>query len=167
MPSDSHPGCASSVHRFDRTVRQTKALRELCDIWSDAGKFWSFEDVLNALARPGSLVLFAAESRNSESWDGVALIDIGPNAADLLYIYVTEACRGLGIARRLMDELIRIMKKSPHVDALFLEVRETNALAQSLYERVGMEKIGLRRNYYSDGENALVYKLLFERETAR
>lgn len=39
---------------------------------------------------------------------------------------------------------------------LTLEVRESNQKAQKLYERFGFRKVGMRKNYYSDGENAVI-----------
>lgn len=39
---------------------------------------------------------------------------------------------------------------------LTLEVRESNEKAQKLYERFGFRKVGMRKNYYSDGENAVI-----------
>ena len=37
---------------------------------------------------------------------------------------------------------------------LFLEVRESNLPAISLYEKYGFIKISQRKKYYKDGENA-------------
>jgi hypothetical protein len=37
-----------------------------------------------------------------------------------------------------------------------LEVRVGNAPARRLYEKLGFEEVGERRNYYRDGEDALI-----------
>ncbi|ERP32181.1 hypothetical protein [Chitinivibrio alkaliphilus] len=42
-------------------------------------------------------------------------------------------------------------------DALFLEVRRSNA-ARSFYETVGFRRVGERKNYYSDGEDCILYQ---------
>ena len=42
-----------------------------------------------------------------------------------------------------------------------LEVRESNLVAQRLYEKSGFQKKGIRKGYYSDGENAIV--MLYEK----
>ena len=41
--------------------------------------------------------------------------------------------------------------------SFILEVRESNIGAISLYEKFGFKRISLRKNYYSNNENALVY----------
>jgi ribosomal-protein-alanine N-acetyltransferase len=48
-------------------------------------------------------------------------------------------------------------RKGKHI---FLEVKENNSIAISLYKKLNFHMIGLRRNYYSDSrENALLMKL--------
>jgi len=40
---------------------------------------------------------------------------------------------------------------------VFLEVRENNFSAISLYKKIGFKEINIRKNYYKDtGENALI-----------
>jgi ribosomal-protein-alanine N-acetyltransferase len=48
----------------------------------------------------------------------------------------------------------------------FLEVRVSNQAAIVLYERIGFQQVGLRKQYYPDGdgrEDALVYLLELEK----
>ena len=40
-----------------------------------------------------------------------------------------------------------------------LEVRRGNAAARRLYESLGFEEVGVRRNYYGSGEDALIMRL--------
>jgi ribosomal-protein-alanine N-acetyltransferase len=60
-----------------------------------------------------------------------------------------------GIANRIMivlfDECIR-----RKINRVFLEVRPTNTSAIVMYEKFGFERIGIRRRYYRNGENAIV-----------
>lgn len=64
-----------------------------------------------------------------------------------------ENIAGLLFKRLLEETQLNIM----------LEVRESNIAAINFYEKMGMKKISLRKNYYSDnGENALI--MLLERE---
>ena len=46
--------------------------------------------------------------------------------------------------------------KGQGVEKLFLEVRVSNTPAISCYERCGFYKIAERKNYYSNGEDALI-----------
>lgn len=44
-------------------------------------------------------------------------------------------------------------------DCCFLEVRENNQKARRFYEKFGFQLFGVRKKYYSDGENAALYKV--------
>ena len=75
--------------------------------------------------------------------------------ADMMNIAVADSRRRQGIARKLVEELIR------QLDAyqLTLEVRQSNAAAISLYESLGFSQVGLRKNYYQKPkENALILR---------
>jgi len=50
-----------------------------------------------------------------------------------------------------------------NVNLLTLEVRKSNKKAISIYERFGLNPIYIRRRYYRDGEDAILYGIQFER----
>lgn len=67
-------------------------------------------------------------------------------------IAVCEKFRGQGIAKALLSEL-----EKREFEFITLEVRESNFSAISLYEKMGYEKIGLRKNFYEKPtENAIL-----------
>lgn len=75
--------------------------------------------------------------------------------ADMMNIAVADTHRRRGIAKMLVEELIR------QLDAyqLTLEVRASNAPAISLYEALGFQQVGLRKNYYrKPKEDALILR---------
>ena len=75
--------------------------------------------------------------------------------ADMMNIAVSDCHRRRGIARALVEELIR------QLDAyqLTLEVRASNAPAIALYEHLGFQQVGLRKNYYhKPKEDALILR---------
>ena len=75
--------------------------------------------------------------------------------ADMMNIAVSDSHRRQGIARLLVEELIR------QLDAyqLTLEVRSSNAPAIALYEKLGFTQVGLRKNYYhKPKEDALILR---------
>ena len=75
--------------------------------------------------------------------------------ADMMNIAVADSHRRRGIAKMLVEELIR------QLDAyqLTLEVRASNAPAISLYEALGFLQVGLRKNYYrKPKEDALILR---------
>ena len=63
--------------------------------------------------------------------------------------------RGCGLGLWLMLALLDTAIERGAVVAT-LEVRVGNAPARRLYEKLGFEEVGERRNYYRDGEDALI-----------
>lgn len=71
-------------------------------------------------------------------------------------IAVHPAWRRRGIARCLLEEIFRQAQKR-RCRRAYLEVRRSNAAAQKLYERLGFQFFGVRRNYYAlQHEDAIV-----------
>jgi len=78
--------------------------------------------------------------------------------AELLRIAVVESHRRSGVAKHLMGACLADLVASG-CTTLRLEVRASNVPAQKLYESLGWLRMGARKAYYSDGEDALVYAL--------
>jgi ribosomal-protein-alanine acetyltransferase len=77
---------------------------------------------------------------------------------ELENIVVAGVVRRRGVGWLLVSGLLARAKET-HSEAVFLEVRESNAGARSLYEKAGFAQTGRRKNYYKDPvEDALVYR---------
>ena len=83
-------------------------------------------------------------------------ISLSVDTSDLEDVLVDSNYRGNGFAKSLISHAIEFAK-TKNKQQMFLEVRESNLSAISLYKKLGFNKISTRKNYYSDGENALVY----------
>lgn len=72
---------------------------------------------------------------------------------DLISIAILPKYRGLGLAKDLITYM-----ESYSTHPIFLEVRESNISAISLYEKLNYKIINIRKNYYSNPiEHALIY----------
>jgi ribosomal-protein-alanine N-acetyltransferase len=79
--------------------------------------------------------------------------------AELGNVAVAADARGLGAGRRLVEAVIETLLRRGAREC-FLEVRESNLVAQGLYERIGFELVGRRRAYYNAPvEDALVMRI--------
>jgi ribosomal-protein-alanine N-acetyltransferase len=87
---------------------------------------------------------------------GFALFQLLPGEAELLRIGVVPEARRRGAARRLLAAALGALAAGGR-PACHLEVRAGNLPACALYERLGFVRVGLRRAYYADGEDALRY----------
>lgn len=74
----------------------------------------------------------------------------------IITIAIHPNWRGLGLGEWLLHTLIE-KGQSLGADIATLEVRPSNYVAQSLYQKYGFQEVGRRTGYYSDnGEDALI-----------
>lgn len=100
----------------------------------------------------------------NEKFVGHVVISTAAGEAHILNICVTPDEQGNGWGRKLLAEAEWIAKQHKAEDC-FLEVRQSNTVGLCLYESVGYNQIGLRKNYYPTNngrEDAVVMaKVLF------
>jgi ribosomal-protein-alanine N-acetyltransferase len=64
--------------------------------------------------------------------------------------------RRMGVGEAVLRDVLEKIKKEG-ATAIFLEVRPSNRVARSLYEKLGFQILGVRKNYYqSPIEDALI-----------
>ena len=112
---------------------------------------WSLAMFVLELSKPSSICVAAATD------DGLVGYLVCSRYADvwhLMNIAVEPDRRREGIATQLMERLF----DEAGADARYtLEVRTSNSVAISMYERFGFRAAGHRRRYYHDnGEDALI-----------
>ncbi len=113
---------------------------------------WSRESFLANIG--DGCVFFAA--CNLDEIVGFAIIALIPPEGELYNIALLPEYRGTGAAKLLFDTVINTAKEKG-VEALFLEVRESNIRARKFYEKNGFSVIGVRKNYYkTPTENAII-----------
>ena len=118
------------------TAADLDCIWELQDNSPEASQ-WHREDYLNfdctvALAR-GMLCGFLVSR------------EVGPGEREILNIAIDPEYRRLGVASALIQAELRRWP-GEH----FLEVRESNVPARTLYERLGFKQAGVRPGYYED-----------------
>lgn len=98
------------------------------------------------------------------AWQGERLIGYAvawtvADQSELGNVAVAPDARGLGVGRLLVRAIVERLRYRGSTEC-FLEVRESNDVAQRLYEMLGFEPVGRRRGYYSQPtEDALVMRL--------
>jgi ribosomal-protein-alanine N-acetyltransferase len=76
--------------------------------------------------------------------------------AHITNVAILPEYRGRKLGEALMEKMISVAR-SMGARSMTLEVRVTNNIAQSLYQKLGFQKGGIRKNYYSDNqEDALI-----------
>jgi ribosomal-protein-alanine N-acetyltransferase len=89
---------------------------------------------------------------------GYAFLMTNYDESHLLNMCVDKKQQSQGLGRKMLKYLENVCRYC-HSKVFLLEVRESNPIAQSLYQSFGFKQIGIRKNYYEciDGrENAIV-----------
>ena len=108
---------------------------------------WSRDTFLNLVDRPG-LELLVLEDR-ADGVVGYAVLWCILDQGELANVAIVPRLRGKGLGRFLMTRVLQIAKERG-VEALYLEVRVSNAAALELYRSLGFVEVGLRKGYYED-----------------
>ena len=87
---------------------------------------------------------------------GYAVFHLLNSDSELLSIATRESEQRKGIGSQLLQAGLN--KLTEDDDQCFLEVRVGNAKARAFYEKHGFELYHSRKKYYSDGEDAALYK---------
>lgn len=84
---------------------------------------------------------------------------------EIINLYVDEEYQGMGFGSIIMDFVIDVCEQS-NISNLSLEVRSSNFKAINLYEKYGLKKSHIRKNYYvnenKETEDAIVMVRTFE-----
>ena len=86
---------------------------------------------------------------------GICVFQVVLDEAQINYFAVSKEFRERGFGSCLMNYLIKICKEL-RISKLLLEVSQNNASAEKFYRRFDFLTVGIRRNYYRDGSNALL-----------
>lgn len=116
---------------------------------------WSEKSIASEVNNPLSYWLVAELNGRVVGYVGSQSV---LDAADMMNIAVAPEYRRRGVAEALVNSLTDYLQ-SNHVIALLLEVRVSNTQAIALYEKLGFEQVGRRRNYYHNPkEDALILR---------
>ena len=131
-------------------VPQIAELEKVC--FNDP---WSENSIASELQNDLALWLVALENDEVIGYVGSQTVLDG---SDMMNIAVSPDHRRKGVAEKLIDELVCLLKERKS-RCLILEVRASNAPAINLYTKLGFVEIGCRRNYYRNPrEDALILR---------
>lgn len=89
---------------------------------------------------------------------GYCILTRAADEGEIANICAAPAVRGTGVGGRLLDDALGAAD-AEGTEALYLEVRISNAAARALYESRGFALVGRRRGYYQHPtEDALVLR---------
>ena len=117
---------------------------------------WSEEILCETISHPESEFLCAFVDGEFAGYAGMlCVLDEG----QICNVAVCPPFRRMGVGEALMAAQKQAGLQRG-LSVMYLEVRAGNTAAQRLYEKMGWEKVGVRRNYYSNPrEDGVLYNL--------
>ena len=86
---------------------------------------------------------------------GLCVLQVVLDEAQIHYFVVNQKFRKRGFGSYLMSYLIKQCENS-NIHKILLEVSHTNVTAEKFYDGFDFSTVGIRRNYYKDGSDALL-----------
>lgn len=138
------------------TIRRMEEAdcREVADIEAQAfSQPWPYEEFVKTINSDNYIYIVAVCDDIVCGYCGCV---IALDEADITNIAVAPQYRRYGIGSMLLECAFKDLS-TRNVLRLFLEVRESNEPAQSLYTKEGFKPVGLRKNFYQKPtENAIL-----------
>ena len=126
---------------------------DLCyELDSNTISLWSQKQWANEFKKEGTKIfgiLFA------NLVIGICVIQVVLDEAQINYFVVNRKYRKKGFGTYLMSYLIKECKRL-NLNKLILEVSHDNFTAKKFYSRFNFSTVGIRKNYYKDGSDALL-----------
>ncbi|AVP37682.1 ribosomal-protein-alanine N-acetyltransferase [Staphylococcus felis] len=116
------------------------------------GSSWTIDAFYHEILENNFAHYFIMEYENKVI--GYCGIWIVVDQAQITTIAIEPNYRGLGLGQLMLKYVMNFA--SAVATLMSLEVRVENHTAQHVYEKLGFEYGGRRKNYYGDGEDALV-----------
>ncbi|MFN2566775.1 MAG: ribosomal protein S18-alanine N-acetyltransferase [Gemmatimonadaceae bacterium] len=134
-------------------MAEVAAIETVC--FSDP---WSEGSFRQALDNPGVFFRVATEGAGGPVL-GYVVAWFAAGEGEIANVAVAPWARGRGIGGMLLDAAIGAAG-GRGAEALYLDVRESNARARALYDSRGFVEVGRRRRYYRrPAEDAIVLRL--------
>lgn len=127
------------------------------NLQTDFDDFWNFEIFKEELANNNSMYLVLRYENEIVSFCGIKII---LDEADIMNIVTKKNKRNQGFAKFLLNELITIAEEQ-NCKTITLEVDENNLPAIKLYKDFKFKEVGKRKNYYKNGNTAILMTYTF------
>ena len=122
---------------------------------SEFDKFWNINNLKNDFSNPNSTYFIAKLDDEIVGFAGILTIC---DEANIMNIVSKANKRHLGIGTKLLDALVD-SAKNQNLKSITLEVNINNYPAINLYEKFGFKRIGLRKKYYNNTDDAIIMTL--------
>lgn len=140
---------------YNMTLEDLKLLKD--NLTTDFDDFWSYEILQTELNNPNSEYFIAKQDNEILGFAGIwkSIDDV-----HITDIVVKKIYRKKHIGSALLQKLIDTAKEQ-NFKSITLEVNENNLPAINLYSKFLFKKLGIRKKYYKNKDNAIIMTKYF------
>ncbi len=141
-----------NIQIFRMTISDLEEIQDT--LLLDFDDFWNVNTFKEELLNPNSKYIMAKINDKIVGFAGIwkAVDDV-----HITNIVTSKNFRRQNIGSVMLSNLIEIAKSEKGITSITLEVNSTNIPAQKLYEKFGFKVVGLRKKYYNNMDNAIIY----------
>ncbi len=140
---------------YNMTLEDLNLLKD--NLTTDFDDFWSYEILQNELNNPNSEYFIAKQDNEIVGFAGIwkSIDDV-----HITDIVVKKIYRKKHIGSALLQKLIDTAERQ-NFKSITLEVNENNLPAINLYTKFLFKKLGIRKKYYKNKDNAIIMTRYF------
>lgn len=142
-----------NIEIFNMTISDLNLIKD--NTLSDFDDFWNINILESELNNPNSKYIFA---KHNNKIVGIAGIWESVDDIHITNIIVHKSFRKKGIGSLLLSNLIQ-MSMIENISSITLEVNYKNTEAIKLYEKYYFKKVGIRKKYYNNTDDAIIMTL--------
>ena len=114
---------------------------------------WSIDNFRQEILQPISLFLVLSDDENHSTIIAYLVARLVGDECQILNVAVDLPYRNQGFGREMLRKMLTLADQNG-ILRIFLEVRKSNFAAIQLYQSVQFSITHIRKNFYSDGEDA-------------
>lgn len=142
------------IQIFEMSYDDLEIIKDVLE--TDFDEFWNYETLKEELNSDNSKYIVAKTKDNTiVGFSGIKIIF---EEAELMNIVTRKNMRNIGIASSMLNSLINICKEN-NIKLLNLEVKSQNTIAINLYKKYNFKEVGLRKKYYDNTYDAILFTL--------
>lgn len=141
-----------NIQIFRMTISDLEEIQDT--LLLDFDDFWNVNTFKEELLNPNSKYIMAKINDKIVGFAGIwkAVDDV-----HITNIVTSKNFRRQNIGSVMLSNLVEIAKSEKGITSITLEVNSTNIPAQKLYEKFGFKVVGLRKKYYNNMDDAIIY----------
>lgn len=141
-----------NVKIYNMTLSDLETIEDI--LLSDFDDFWNINTFKNELSNPNSKYIVA---KIDDTIVGFAGLWKSVDDVHITNIVTAKNFRKQNIGSMLLSKLIEMAKVEKDITSITLEVNSNNIPAQKLYEKFDFKVVGLRKKYYNNIDDAIIY----------